>query len=96
MNRETYLRNVEEIKDFIKSKTEQLEKLKQSYIDKNKPCELEQLVKITRESGRVSTGVVKGFGILNDKNVYVTSIKPLIGTQVYISVPYLSIEILSK
>ena len=94
MKKDQYLAALETIKAQIKEKNEAINELTAKYIDANKPCELETMVKITRDSGRVSIGVVKSFAIFMDKNVYVSAIKPEKGAQQYISQPYKSLEIL--
>jgi uncharacterized protein YpmS len=94
MKKQEYLDALEKIKAQIKEKNEAINQLIANYIESNKPCEIETLVKITRESGRVTIGNVKSFGIFSDRNVYVNAIKPEKGAQQYISQPYKSIEIL--
>ena len=92
MKKEVYLKRIEDLKESIKNYNEEIILVKNEYINSNKKFDLDEMVKITRENGRSTTGRVHGFGILNDKNVYVTSIKPTKGAIVYISVPYKSIE----
>lgn len=94
MKKQEYLDALESIKAQIKEKNEAINDLTATYIYLNKPCEIDDLVKITRDSGRVTIGHVKSFGIFHDKHVYVTAIKPEKGAQQYISQPYKSIEIL--
>lgn len=94
MTKQEYLFALETKKAQIKELNEFVGKLSNDYIDANKPCEMDDLVKITRHSGRITIGHVKGFGILNDKGVYVTAIKPEKGAQQYISTPYKLIELL--
>ena len=94
MKTQEYLDALENIKAQIKEKKEAIHQLTKDYIDANKPCELETLVKITRDSGRVTIGHVKSFAIFSDRNVYASAIKPEKGAQQYISQPYKSLEIL--
>lgn len=96
MKKQEYLDALEIIKAQIKEKNEAISKLTERYIFANKPCEVETLAKITRESGRVTIGHVKSFGIFSDKNVYVNAIKPEKGAQQYISQPYKSLEIIKE
>lgn len=96
MKKQEYLAALDVIKAEIKEKNEAINQLTSDYIEANKPCEVETLVKITRYSGRVTIGHVKSFAIFSDKNVYVNAIKPLDGTQQYISQPYKSIEIIKQ
>lgn len=92
MEKEVYLKKIDKLKESIKNYNEEIVLVKNEYINLNKKFNLDDMVKITRENGRSTTGRVNGFGILNDKNVYVTSIRPTKGAIVYISVPYKSIE----
>lgn len=93
MKKEEYLEQLENLKISIKEKTEAIEALKESYKELNKPCNVGDNVKITLASGRVVKGEAKAFGILNDKQVYVTSYKD-VSTLKYITVPYQTIEVL--
>jgi len=92
MKKEDYLNEVAKIKNDIKLINEQLQVLRENYISANKNFEIGDKVKITRESGRVTVGEIKEFGILQDKLVYVTALKPEKGSKVYISEPYSQIE----
>ena len=92
MKKEEYLQEVARIKEDIKLKNEYLQALTSKYIHTNRPFNEGEIVKITRKSGRITIGAVKGYGILQDRNVYVTAIKPEKGNNVYVSEPYLKIE----
>ena len=92
MKKEEYLNEVAKIKNDIKLKNEQLQVLRENYISANKHFEIGDKVKVTRKSGRVTIGEIKEFGILQDKLVYVTALKPEKGNNVYISEPYIQIE----
>jgi hypothetical protein len=94
MTTEEFLEKVKYTKGLIKYQEEELEKIKNSYIESNKPCDIDQKITIKRTNGRTTTGKAHAFGILYDKKVYVTAIKPDKGAIVYISVPYAEIQLL--
>lgn len=95
MDKQQYEAAIEDCRKVISMQNERITKIREEYIEANKPCEKDQRVKITRKSGRVTTGLAKDFGILHDKGVYVLAIKPdNESKQVYISEPYTNIEIL--
>ena len=95
MKKEQFESAIKECREIISAQNERIEQIKKEYIEANKPCDIGQMVKVTRKNGRVTIGEVKGFGILQDKHVYVTAIKPPEkSAQVYISEPYAEIELL--
>jgi hypothetical protein len=93
MTTEEYLKHLEDCKIIIKAQTEKIERLKSTYIAKNQPCQIGQEVEIVLASGRVAKGTAHTFGILQDKQVYVTAYKDKVVK--YISTPYKSITVLS-
>jgi hypothetical protein len=91
MTTENYITFCEEIKEKKKGLTALENEVRETYIEANKPFPIDTEVKITFESGRTDTGLIKSFGILHDKEVYVTSYKS--GAKMkYISTPYNKIE----
>lgn len=92
MTKEDYIELVKLQKLQIKKHTDRLEALKSEYINANMPYPIGTMVEVERESGRKTTGAIHAYGILQDKQVYVTAIKPTKGNIVYISVPYKSIK----
>lgn len=87
MKREEYIALVEQVKEGKKDLENLLEEQKQAYIESNKPCDVGDEVSIKLSDGRKVTGKAKAFGILNDKNVYVTAYQDGSKTK-YITVPY--------
>jgi hypothetical protein len=95
MTKEAYLAKLEEVKVKRAAIDLFVERLKHAYIEKNKPCNVGDLVKITLGSGRVAKGVVVSFGILADKCVHITAYKEDSKTK-YITVPTQSVELLTQ
>lgn len=94
MTKEFYLEKLEEVKAKRASLDTFVERLKSTYIEKNKPCNIGDYVKITLGSGRVAKGDVVSFGILADKCVHITAYKE--GSSVkYITVPTQNVEIIT-
>ena len=94
MTKEFYLEKLEEVKVKRVSLDAFVDRLKASYIEKNKPCNIDDYVKITLGSGRVAKGIVVSFGILADKCVHITAYKE--GSQTkYITVPTQGVEIIT-
>ena len=95
MTKEFYLEKLEEVKTKRSALDAYVEKLKHAYIEKNKPCNIGDLVKITLGSGRVDKGEVVSFGILADKCVHITAYKDGSKTK-YITVPTQSVELITQ
>jgi len=93
MKREEFLSEREILNNEIKYLNEKKETLRKYYINKSKPCELEDDIEIVLTSGRKVTGKAKAFGILSDKNVHVTAYKNGAKTM-YISTPNQSVNLL--
>ena len=75
MNKLEYLSELELINREIKRQEKLKKILLDFYIDKNKPCNIDDEVQITLSSGRKVSGTAKTFGILKDKMVHITSYK---------------------
>ena len=93
MEKEEYLKQLEQLKQESQSIAEKMSKLKETYIGSNKPCEVDDLVEIVLQSGRKAKGEAKTFGILSDGNVHVISYKE-VGEKTgmrYITVPTQSV-----
>jgi hypothetical protein len=95
MTKEFYLSKLEEVKVKRENLDAFTEKLKTAYIEKNKPCDIGDEVKITLGSGRIDKGVVISFGIFGDKCVHISSYKDGSKTK-YITVPTQSVEIIKS
>ena len=91
MEKEEYLKQLEQLKQESQSIAEKMSKLKEAYIGSNKPCEVDDLVEIVLQSGRKVKGEAKTFGILSDGNVHVISYKATEGGMKYITVPTQSV-----
>jgi hypothetical protein len=86
MKKEEYLGELKSINDEIKVLEKKKDTLRDYYIEKNKPCNIDDEAQIILGSGRKVQGTVKSFGILKDKMVHVTSYKE--GSNVkYITTP---------
>jgi hypothetical protein len=96
MKKDEYKEKVEVIKEEISAKKVEIEKLRDQYIESNKPFQKETEVSLTLSSGRKAKGKIHTYGILGNGNVYVTAYKDLDDKEKvkYISVPYQSIELL--
>ena len=92
MNREDYLNAFEKANLKIKEINEWKQKVREKYIQDNLPCNKGDIVEIKRTIGSI-VGIAETFGILEDDNVYVTSITTQVGSKkIYFSKPYLSIK----
>lgn len=93
MKKEEYLEELKGINDEIKVQEKLKETLRDYYIEKNKPCDIDDDVQIILGSGRKVRGLVKSFGILKDKMVHITSYKE--GSAVkYITTPTKEVNIM--
>jgi hypothetical protein len=96
MDKETYLSSLEEIKKQIAELEKKKSDLRDAYISACKPCEVDDLVEITRHSGLKTTGQAKTFRILQDGNVYVESVNVGTSKKIYFSQPYESLKIVKE
>jgi hypothetical protein len=94
MTKEFYLEKLEEVKVKRASLDAFVDRLKTSYIEKNKPCNIGDYVRITLGSGRVVKGDVVSFGILSDKGVHISAYKEGSSTR-FITVPTQNVEIIT-
>jgi len=74
-------------KSQSKALTDKKNDIRNTYIESNKPCNIGDEVTFKASSGRKITGFVLGFGILQDKGVYITSYKSGSNSK-YISIPH--------
>lgn len=72
---------------------ESIQREKKRYIEECAPCKIGDIVEIKRSTSKV-TGVARSFEILEDNNVYVTSVDVGRSKRVYITKPYLSIRVI--
>ena len=91
--KENYLADLEIYKEKIKSIENEKQSYKECYIEDNKPCNIDDVVEITLNSGRTVKGQVLSFGILKDMNVCITSYKEGNKTK-YITSPHLSVKLI--
>lgn len=85
--------NREEYNAQRKKFQEDIVNLRESYIELNKPCNIDEIVEITRRDGSKIVGQAKSFGILEDGLVYVTSLAVGKSKKKYISKPYKEIKL---
>ena len=83
---------LEQYNERKKALHQEIVTLREEFINTNKPCEIEDLVEITRRDNSKITGIAKSFGILEDGLVYVTSISIGKSKKKYISKPYKDIK----
>ena len=95
MEREEFLNEREILNNEIKYLNKKKETLKKYYINKSKPCDLNDFIEIVLSSGRKVTGKAKSFGILSDKRVHVTAYKYGAKTM-YITTPNQSVTLTKK
>jgi hypothetical protein len=65
---------------------------RQEYIEANKPCEIDQMIRLTSSGGNIYEGKAKDFSLFNDE-VIVTRIE-VNGKSKHISKPAKSIQLL--
>ena len=75
-----------------KALQQELVSLREEFINTNRPCDIDELVEITRRDNSKITGIAKSFGILEDGLVYVTSLSIGKSKKKYISKPYKQIK----
>ncbi|MCF8255012.1 MAG: hypothetical protein K9J84_10595 [Bacteroidia bacterium] len=93
MNKETYLKKREQLKESFSKLSVENEKLRTEYIESNKPCNIGDSIEVVTYGDRLVKGVAHSFSISSLQDVYVSSIKPIKGAIVYLSVPHKSITI---
>ena len=89
MNSKKYNLEQKKLNEAIKLIEIQKKELRLRYIEFNKPCNIGDEIEIILYSGRKVKGTCVQFGILSDKQVYVTCYKDK--TNKYISTPYKSL-----
>jgi len=93
MNKETYLSKREQLKESFSKLSVENEKLRTEYIESNKPCNIGDSIEVITNGDRLVKGIAHSFSISSLQDVYVSSIKPIKGAIVYLSVPHKSITI---
>jgi len=93
MKKETYLSRREQLKESFSKLSVENEKLRTEYIESNKPCNIGDSIEVITNGDRLVKGVAHSFSISSLQDVYVSSIKPIKGAIVYLSVPHKSITI---
>jgi len=93
MNKETYLSRREQLKESFSKLSVENEKLRTEYIESNKPCNIGDSIEVITNGDRLVKGIAHSFSISSLQDVYVSSIKPIKGAIVYLSVPHKSITI---
>ena len=101
MKKETYIHQLEKIKEQEKSLAEMRNKLREEYIRDNKPCNVGDEIEVVFHSGRKAHGIAKDFAIFHDKNVYLSAYSVIENGKekskiAYISSPYESIRVLNQ
>ena len=101
MKKETYIHQLEKIKEQEKSLLEMHIKLREEYILANKPCNVGDEIEVLFQSGMKAHGIAKDFAIFNDQNVYL-SVYSVIengkekSKNKYITTYYKSIKVLNQ
>lgn len=83
---------LEQYNERKKGLQQELVSLREEFINTNRPCDIDELVEITRRDNSKITGIAKSFGILEDGLVYVTSLNIGKSKKKYISKPYKEIK----
>jgi hypothetical protein len=101
MKKETYIHQLEKIKEQEKNLVEMRNKLREDYIQANKPCNVGDEVEVLFHSGRKAHGIAKDFAIFHDKNVYLSAYSVIENGKekskiAYISAPYESIRVINQ
>lgn len=91
MNKEQYLSKREQLKTSFSELSSENEKLRNEYIESNKPCNIGDSIEVITNGDRKVKGTAHSFSISSLQDVYVSSIKPIKGAIVYLSVPHKSI-----
>jgi len=73
--KENYLADLEIYKEKIKSIENEKQSYKECYIEDNKPCNIDDVVEITLNSGRIVKGKVLSLGVLSNYTVCITSFR---------------------
>ena len=93
--KENYLTDLEKYKLEVRKIENVRESFRDLYIEDNKPCNIDDIVNITLNSGRVVKGKVLKFGILANYKVCITSFREWKDDKIkYITTPHLNVEIL--
>ena len=95
MNKQEYINKKQDISNQISNLKQLALDLREQYIKKCKPCDIDDLVEITTISGTKKTGVAKSFKIFLD-DVFVDSLNIGKSKKIYFSKPYESIRIIEK
>jgi len=94
MKKEDYLQKRKEVKQLISDATSRLDSLRSEFIELNKPCNIGDSIEVITHGDRKVKGIAHSFSINSTSDVYVSSIKPLKGAIVYLSIAHKSIKII--
>ena len=83
---------LEQYNERKKALQKEIVSLREEFINANRPCDIDELVEITRRDNSKITGIAKSFAILEDGLVYVTSLSIGKSKKKYISKPYKEIK----
>jgi hypothetical protein len=92
MNKQKYLSLKKLLAEERQLLNQKVTEWRQEYINANKPCEIDQMIRLTSSGGNVYEGKAKDFSLFNDE-VIVTRIE-VNGKNKHISKPAKSIQIL--
>jgi len=92
MNKETYITRKKDLNQEISEMNKKLSELKKEYIEKCAPCNIGDSVTLMTDGDRKIVGEVKSLAIYLDE-IFVDTIKPPYGTNVYLSKPHKSITV---
>lgn len=93
MKKEEYLSRREELRLANSEIITKIDELRTEYIESNKPCNIGDSIEVITNGDRLVKGIAHSFSISSLQDVYVSSIKPIKGAIVYLSVPHKSITI---
>jgi hypothetical protein len=101
MKKETYIHQLQKIKDQEKNLVEMRNKLREDYIQASKPCNVGDEVEVVFHSGKKAHGIAKDFAILHGNNVYLSAYSLIENGKekskiAYISAPYKSIRVINQ
>ena len=93
MIKEQYLSKREKLRLANSEIIAKLDELRTKYIESNKPCNIGDSIEVITNGDRIVKGIAHSFSISSLQDVYVSSIKPIKGAIVYLSVPHKSIKL---
>jgi hypothetical protein len=94
MNKEEYIKELNKLSEANSKLTKKKSELRDLFIESNKPCNIDDNIKVVTSGGRILRGQAKAFSVNQHKEVFVSAIKPHESTIIYLSVAHKSIELL--